>query len=265
MSDEVEPITVLTPVYLNRPERLEYLLWTLGSFYRCCRYPGELRHVLIDDRSPEMTAELSRLCMAFGIRALDPIRCDTRRGYFDAYRSLLAAVDTRFFLFLEPDHYFFARGDFLTPVLRLFAAQPDLLGVYLRAPMTYQQFRRATGPDGDVLVTYDGSRLCRVPIDAQNTGWVGRGQQHEGFSLMPTVWRTTHMREYFLRDGFWLDVATPHDLEQVVDRDWAGTRLTGYLNAQAFCYHIGALGGMGGGHTRPGDERYERVWSAKQL
>jgi nitrous oxide reductase accessory protein NosL len=73
------------------------------------------------------------------------------------------------------------------------------------------------------------------------------------------------MREYFLRDGFWIDAANPYELEMAVDPEWNRTRLTGYLNAQAFCYHIGATGGMGGGHTHPGDLRYERIWSEKSL
>src|SRR5437879_274862 len=103
MTGDAEPITVLTPVYLDRPERWEYLVLTLGSFYRCCRYPGVFRHALVDDRSPLFAKELAGLCAAFGIRQLEPVRPATRRGFFEPYRRLLASADTRFFLYLEPD------------------------------------------------------------------------------------------------------------------------------------------------------------------
>ena len=260
-----ESITVVTPVYLDRPERWDYLVATMRSFYRCCRYPGPLVHRLVDDRSPQFTSELRGLCAAFGIEIVGRVESDGRRGFFDAYRRLLASVATQYFLYLEPDHYFYLPADFLSPMLRLFTLEPELVGVYLRAPMTTQRFRLEALDGGEVLMTFDRARLRRVVIDPENTGWVGRGYQHEGFSLMPTLWRTEPLHAYFLKDSRWIDAANPYELELAVDSDWNRTRLTGYLNAQAFCYHIGAVGGMGGGHTGPGDLQYEQVWSSKIL
>jgi hypothetical protein len=265
MSIVAEPVTVLTPVYLDRPERLDYLNTTFGSFYRCCRYPGILLHHLVDDRSPLYSTELNRVCLTFGVNQLPPIEASSRRGYFEAYSRLLASVATPFFLFLEPDHYFYMQRDFLSPMLRLFDMAPDLVGLYLRAPLTYERFQVESHRGERVLTTYDGALLRRVPIDSENTGWLGRGLKHEGFTLMPTLWRTKPMRDYFFRTGFWIDANTPLDLELAVDRDWKGTRITGYLNAQAFCYHIGAIGGLSGGYLSPGDTRYEHVWSKALL
>jgi len=266
MTDSLsQPMTVLTSVYIDRPERWDYLVLTLGSFYRCCRYPGVLHHVLVDDRSTSMTGELATLCSAFGIRKLGQVKADQRQGFAEVYRWLLSAVDTEFFIYLEPDHYFYLPMDFLSPIIRLFALEPELVGVYLRAPMTTSRFQKYSDCVGEALMTYDGTLLRRRVIDPHNTGWIGRGHQHEGFSLMPTVWRTAPMREYFQGQGHDIQAETPYDLEMAVDQDWHRRRLTGYLNAQAFCYHIGAKGGLGGGHTHAGDLDYEAVWSPKIL
>lgn len=265
-NDTCLPITVLTPVYLDRPERWEYLVTTLRSFYRCCQYPGPLLHFLADDRSPMFTQELVGLCAAFDVKIIGRIDAKKRRGFFDVYRWLISSVQTEYFLYLEPDHYFYLPCDFLSPMIKLFQMEPELVGVYLRAPMTYDRFQLMGEGKDQRLVTYDGARLYRRTIDAENTGWLGRGYQHEGFSLMPTLWRTKPMQEYFLKQGVWLDVANPYELEFAVDHDWnRDRRLMAYLNAQAFCYHIGRKGGMGGGHTHPDDQRYEEVWSKKIL
>ncbi|MFO0811982.1 MAG: hypothetical protein U0796_02120 [Gemmatales bacterium] len=258
----MEPITILTPVYLDRPERLAYLQTTLRSFYQCCQYPGPFSHYLVDDRSPFFAKELRELCEQYDIRHLGRTDPKTRRGFFEVFRWLLSTVKTEFFLYLEPDHYFYLPGDFLSPILKLFAQVPDLVGVYLRAPMTLERFKLV----GEQLITMDNNQLDRHTIDEANTGWLGRGYQHEGFSLMPTLWRTQPLQEYFLREGFWLDVPTPYELEFQVDHDWfRHPRLMGYLNAQAFSYHIGQTGGMGGGHTFPRNTQYEEVWSSKIL
>lgn len=261
-----QPITILTPVYLDRPERWEYLVTTFRSFYRCCHYPGQLIHHVVDDRSPLFTKELVGFCAAFDAEILGSVVADQRRGFFEAYRWLLSSVHTEFFLYLEPDHYFYLPCDFISPILKLFRMEPELVGVYLRAPMTYDRFRLEGDGKDQRLVTYDGARLTRRTIDAENTGWLGRGYQHEGFSLMPTLWRTKPLRDYFLKEGFWLDVQNPYELEFAVDHDWnRNRRLMAYLNAQAFCYHIGRKGGMGGGHTHPEDKHYEEVWRNKIL
>lgn len=259
-------ITVLTPVYLDRPERWHYLTSTMESFYACCQYPGEIKHHLADDRSPLMVDQLDQLCQTYRIHHLGRIDPTTRRGFFEVYQRLLASVQTEFFLYLEPDHYFYLAGDFLSPMVRLFQLVPELVGVYLRAPMTYERFAMQGVGEEQRLLTFDRNLLYRHVIDEANTGWLGRGHQHEGFSLMPTMWRTQPMHDYFLRKGFWLDVANPYELEYYVDHDWfRNPRLMAYLNAQAFCYHIGQKGGMGGGHTHPRDKRYETIWSSKIL
>jgi len=260
------PLTVLTPVYLDRTERWDYLQTTLRSFYGCCLYPGQLIHHLVDDRSPLFVDELKLCCGQYGIRLLGHIDPTKRQGFFEVYRWLLSSVETEFFLYLEPDHYFYLPGDFLSPMLKLFQMEPDLVGIYLRAPMTYQRFQMQGEGISQRLITFDRNELSRRIIDSENTGWLGCGHQHEGFSLMPTLWRTRYMKEYFLKEGFWLDVANPYELEYFVDHDWfRQPRLMAYLNAQALCYHIGQKGGMGGGHTHPEDKRYEEVWKGKIL
>lgn len=259
-------ITVLTPVYLDRPERWDYLNTTLRSFYACCQFPGHLLHLLADDRSPLFVEQLGSFCNEYEIQLLGRIDPAKRRGFFEVYRWLLSSVETEYFLYLEPDHYFYLPGDFLSPMLQLLRMVPDLVGVYLRAPMTYNRFQLERKDGDEKLITFDGNVLTRLKIDSENTGWLGRGHQHEGFSLMPTLWRTKPMKDYFLRAGFWLDVANPYELEYYVDHDWfRNPRLMAYLNAQAFCYHIGQTGGMGGGHTAPNDKRYEEVWGSKIL
>lgn len=257
-------ISVVTPVYLDRPERVRYLTITLASFYRCCRYPGIIVHTLVDDRSPAHAEELRELCNAFGIRQIPRIEDATRRGFQDVYQRLLATVGTEFFVYLEPDHYFYLPCDFISVALKLFEKCGDLVGVYLRAPMTYSKFRREHSPEGDFLSTFDGTKLERVVIDAENTGWLGCGRQHEGFTLMPAIWRSAPVREYFRTRSPEAAETTPYDFEIWVDSDWNGSRRTGYLNAQAFSYHIGG-GGMGGGYSRPRNLRYEVVWARKIL
>lgn len=262
----MQPITILTPVYLDRNERWEYLQTTLQSFYRCCKYPGPLIHHLADDRSPLFIDQLPQCCDIYHIKLLGRIDPERRRGFFDVYRWLLSSVETEFFLYLEPDHYFYMAGDFLSPMLRLFELEPELVGTYLRAPMTYKRFQQTDIEGQRYLTTFDGNRLEPRAIDMENTGWIGKGHQHEGFSLMPTLWRTRPMKQYFLEERKWLDVANPYELEYFVDHDWyRQPRLMAYLNAQAFCYHIGQTGGMGGGHTSPGNVRYEQIWSSKIL
>jgi hypothetical protein len=262
----MQPITILTPVYLDRPERLDYLQTTLQSFYQNCQYPGPFLHYLVDDRSPLLVKELMAICQHYQIRQLGRTDPETRRGFFEVYRWLLATVETDYFLYLEPDHYFYLPGDFLSPMLKLFEQVPELVGVYLRAPMSYERFRLISTGSKQQLVTLDDNLLDRHVIDDQHTGWLGRGHQHEGFTLMPTLWRTQPIKEYFLNEGFWLQVDNPYELEFQVDHDWfRSPRLMGYLNAQAFCYHIGQTGGMGGGHTHPRNERYEAIWQSKIL
>jgi hypothetical protein len=59
---------------------------------------------------------------------------------------------------------------------------------------------------------------------------------------------------------------TPWDLELRLAHAWEHRQLVGYLNAQAFCYHIGGAGKLGpGGFLERHDRRYEEVWSKKIL
>src|SRR5262245_42428907 len=109
----MKPITILTPVYLDRPERLEYLHTTLTSFYQCCQYSGPYLHLLVDDRSPMCAGELTALCKQFNIQFLGKTDPTKRQGFFEVYRWLVSSVETEFFLYLEPDHYFYLPCDFL--------------------------------------------------------------------------------------------------------------------------------------------------------
>jgi hypothetical protein len=71
------------------------------------------------------------------------------------------------------------------------------------------------------------------------------------------------MREYFKERYF---EGTPIDVEVAIASEWETRSLVGYLNCQAFCYHIGAAGKEGpGGYLEVGDKAYEAAWRNKQL
>lgn len=256
-SDE---ITILTPLYLNCVERWNYFMQTMESFYRCNLFPLPVRHHVVDDRSPEYREEIEAYCRWRGLTLVARIDGERRRGYFDTFATLVNSVETPYFLYLEPDHYFYLPCDFLSPVLRLFRRVPQLYQVYLRAPLYYEGFKRA---DENTLVTSDGSVMQRVPLDPENTGWVGVGHTHESFSFMPSVFSTALLRTYLA--GRYLE-GTPAEVEWRLAKEWEGRCPVGYLNGQAFCYHIGAAGKSGfGGYLVPPDRRYEAVWSVKHL
>jgi len=253
-------VTVLTPVYLNVPERIEYLETTLESFYRCSFFPGKLIHNLVDDRSPLGADDLVRICRQYKIECIARMEEAKRRSFFDVFTTLLDSVETEFMLYLEPDHYFFQPYDFITPAVALLKQLPELHQVYLRVPLVYRSFERV---DPLRLRTPNGTVLERVVIDPHNTGWVGKGIGYESFSLMPSLFRTEHLRSA-VRDQF--VSGGPAELEMHFAKLWERQKLVGYLNGQAFCYHIGAAGKQGpGGYLQVGDLSYEASWSKREL
>ena len=253
-------ITVLTPVYINTPERFNYFQTAIESFKACCLFSGRIYHHVIDDGSPLCSAEIVEYCSKSNLTFLGRIERDSRRGFFEILQKLYASVKTRYCVYLEPDHYFYLPYDFITPITRLYEIVPDLHQVYLRAPLEYRQFFLKD----EFLITHDKTILFRIRIDEQNTGWVGRGRNHESFSFMPGVFKTETIAEYFLNS--FIPGDRPSDIEPTLARHWAFRHITGYLNAQAFCYHIGAAGSEGqGGYLKLPDSRYESVWSNKIL
>lgn len=255
----VSELTVITPVYVNVPERWEFFRRTIESFQKCCLFKGTVHHYVLDDRSPLCEGEIRALCSTHGLRYLGRTEEGTRRGFYDVIKTLLDSVTTEFVMYLEGDHYFYLPYDFVTPAITLHGLLPDLHQLFLRAPITYDPFLLVD----DALITYDKSRLFRVKIDDENTGWVGTGENHESFSMMPSVFKTEVLRRYFSR-GF--IPGLPWQIELVLAQEWQHKKLVGYLNAQAFCYHIGGAGKVGtGGFLEVGDSRYEAVWSKKIL
>jgi hypothetical protein len=126
--------------------------------------------------------------------------------------------------------------------------------------LIYRPFVRL---DAVHLVTHDRTVLTRFRIDPHNTGWVGRGTVHETFSLMPSLFRTEQMREAL---GNQCVGGGPAEFERHFATLWEYKKLVGYLNGQAFCYHIGAAGKAGpGGYLGVGDQRYEDAWSHPEL
>ena len=252
-------ITVLTTVYVNAPERLNYFKSTIESFYRCIQFPGEIIHYVMDDRSPMHSAEVKTICDNRGLIYINSSSIN-RTCFHDVFNALCARAETEYCLYLEGDHYFYLPYDFVTPALALFHLAPGLHQLYLRAPIVYEPFRSV----GDDLVTLDGSVLHAIRIDNENVGWVGRGVMHESFSLMPSIFRTNTLKHTVCHHKTIL--GGPTELEQVISKDWDNKYLTGYLNAQAFCYHIGDIGKKGpGGFLEIGDRAYESVWSKKVL
>ena len=252
-------ITILTPVHINAAERWNYLEQTFESFYRCNQSPVNIIHNMVDDRSPMRSEDLPGFCRQHKINLLKQFRDGEHRGYFDVFKTLVDSVQTEQFIYLEPDHYFYLAADFIGPALKMHAMLPDLHQVYLRAPLVHQPFRR----DGNQLITHDGSRLHRIRIDKENTGWIGSGRTHESFSFMPSVFNTAIMKK-LLADSF--IPGGPSAVEDHFAALWAHKALVGYLNGQAFCYHIGAVAKSApGGYLSIGDTAYEKAWSSKQL
>lgn len=257
--ETMDAITVVTPVYFNVPERWDYFETTIDSFYRCCEYQGEIIHNLVDDRSPLFDQRLVSFCEERGFNLIKRIDPEQRKGFFEVVQTLVMSVQTEYFIYLEPDHFFYLPYDFVTPVIKLYRLVPNLHQVYLRAPLTYDPFRLV----GEFLVTYDQSKLVRVRIDQENTGWIGRGRNHESFSFMPSVFHTATLRQY-IENRF--IPGNPADVEIFLAREWEFRHVVGYLNAQAFCYHIGKAGKRGpGGCLEVGDKKFEQVWSRKIL
>lgn len=255
----MEALTVLTPVYINVPERWHYFTRTIESFYSCCQFKGDIIHYVFDDRSPLHGEDIKKYCGEHNLKFLGRSDENERRGFFDVFQKLVSEAKTEHCLYLEPDHYFYLPYDFITPVIKLYRIIPDLYQVYLRAPLEYVKFRLAE----DRLVTTDRSVLLRVRIDEENTGWIGQGRIHESFSFMPSVFRSSVLQRClagrFIPGG-------PAEVELTLAHEWQNRRLVGYLNAQAFCYHIGAAGKHGpGGYLQEGDRLYESVWSQKIL
>jgi hypothetical protein len=254
----MQEITILTSVYFNDPQRWTYFEQTISSFYATCKFNGRIYHYIIDNQSPLYKKELADFCKAKGFIYLGSTDPNTYRGYYDCYKALVDKVETDHFIFLEGDHYFFNPYDFITPSLQLFQKMPELLQLHLRGPLVYEQPTPLAGG----LITHDGSKLHGVPIDEHNTGWVGRGHTHDSFSTGPGILSTQKVRA-LLDAGF--IPGTPWDFEEHLERKCRGS-LIGYLNAQAFCYHIGAAGKLGtGNYLAIGDQAYEEVWSRKIL
>ncbi|MBF0125784.1 MAG: glycosyltransferase, partial [Magnetococcales bacterium] len=254
-----EPVTVLTPVYLNCPERMRYFEQSMETFYRCNRYSGPVIHHLVDDRSPMGQELIQRLCQRYGMRLLGTMNESTRRGFFDVFQTLVESVTTDTFLYLEPDHWFYLEADFIAPALRLFKLVPDLCQVYFRGCGS-TRFRAI---DPHTRVTHHGTLLHHVYIDQENSGWIGRGRFCETFSLMPSLFSTGMVRMtiagQFIPGG-------PASLEDTIAAAWQYRAMVAYLNNQAFCYHVGAAGKEGlGGYTVPNDRGLEAVWSSRDL
>jgi len=258
-------ITVLTTVYVNAPERLDYFKSTIDSFYRCMKFPGDIIHYVMDDRSPMHSAEVKAICDNKGLTYIHSSSIK-RTCFHDVFKELCDRVETEYCLYLEGDHYFYLPYDFVTPALTLFHLEPGLQQLYLRAPIVYEPFRRV---GDDLLVSHDGSVLRAVRIDNENVGWVGRGVgnpsgNHESFSLMPSIFPISTLRQKVCQHKTIL--GGPGELEGAISEDWDNQYLTGYLNAQAFCYHIGNVGKNGpGSFLEIGDSAYESVWSQKIL
>ncbi len=253
-------VSVLTPVYLNVPERIRYLEQTLDSFYKNNFFPGRVVHYIVDDRSPIGGEELDKLVSKYGLIHLGRIDPASRKSFHDVYLKLIQAVETEFFVYLEPDHYFYFPYDFITPALTLYRLERELHQVYFRAPLNYARFRRLSDSE---LCSTDGTILRRVPIDNENTGWVGIGTNHETFSLMPSLLKTNIMlplvESTFVEGG-------PRELEMRYATMWDRQKLVGYINGQAFCYHIGAAGKEGpGNYLMAPDLKYEQIWRQKDL
>ena len=204
-------------------------------------------------------SELAEYCRQRGINYIGRVAERTRRGFYDAYKMLVDSVRTETFLYLEPDHHFFLPYDFVSPVNGLFDRLPDLNQVYLRCPLVYEQPVFVRG----CLIRFDGTWLSKVPIDRDNCGWVGRRHTHESFSLAPSICRTRRVREELERAFVPGGVGR---FEGRLERRWRGRSLSGYLNSQGFCYHIGKDGKVGPGrYLAIGDVRYEAIWGRKIL
>lgn len=255
----MDSITVITPVYVNVPARLGYFISTIESFQRCARFSGEIIHYVMDDRSPLHSEDVHAFCDQMGLHYLHSGSIK-RSCFHDVFAAMVEQVETEFCIYLEGDHYFYLPYDFITPAIRLYRLVPGLHQIYFRAPLTLEHFTRR----GTDLITYDRTVLHAVRIDENNVGWIGRGKGHESFSLMPSLFRTETLRQKVVHRP--RISGGPFELEITLAREWEYQYLTGYLNAQAFCYHIGNAGKSGpGGFLDIGDAEYEAVWSQKIL
>ena len=253
------PVTVLTPVYFNVPERWTYFVATVSSFYKCSQYSGPLIHKLIDDRSPLCQSELREFCGKYGFELLGRMEEENRRGFSDVFRRLIDSVETEYFIYLEPDHYFYLPYDFISPAIQAFSYIKGLHQLFFRAPLEYTRFTQ----EEEGLQTHDNTFLERMVLDEENTAWYGVGKNHETFSLMPSLFRKDIMESYLVDDFV---SSTPRDLELEVASRWDSNKTVAYLNGQAFCYHIGGAGKQGpGGFLQIGDKVYEETWSKKIL
>lgn len=250
-------ITVLTSVHINCPERWDYLVTTVESFKKCNLSKVRIIHKLIDDKSPQYFNEIPNFCKQYNIEMLGRVAPENHPGFLETFKRLVSSATTEYILYLEPDHYFYLPYNFITPIIHLYELLPELHQVYLRAPLVYRQFVLL----GNMLQTTRKTMLHKVVIDNENSGWVGKGRGHESFSLMPSIFR----RQTLLNCINGLNIkGGPSKLERHMSQSWKWQKLVGYLNGQAFCYHIGASGKSGrGNYLKIGDKNYENVWSQK--
>jgi hypothetical protein len=255
-----DKITIVTSVYINIPIRFDYFKGTIDSFYECNLFPDKIKHLIWDDRSPIYTENIKEFCDDVSFLTYAG-RSDSGRGsFYRVFKDLISLVDTPYVMYLEPDHHFYNKYDFITPIINGLKEIKDLTQVYLRTPL----LRTRPLPQGDILKTDDLTLLSRHIIDDENTMWIGRGRNHESFSLMPSIFNTRILQEELTQVN--IPVGGPYELEVQMESRWRDKQLVGYLNYQSFCYHVGKEGKTGsGGFLSVGDLEYENIWGSKIL
>tara|TARA_Y100000310_G_scaffold11934_1_gene12413 strand:+ start:2669 stop:3478 length:810 start_codon:yes stop_codon:yes gene_type:complete len=263
-------ITIVTSIFIDSDIRFTYFEETIRSFYKNCIYSNKFVHNLIDDRSSiEFKGRIFKLCSEFGINIIEEMP-QTRQYFSDTMRILVDSVETDYYLYLEPDYHFYLPYNFIEPILKLYELRPELHQVYLRHGIHNNRGKSEFIPlvktDDNILITPDGTHLTGIPIDNQNTGWVGKGTSHETFSTNPSIFNTHVMLEYLKLD---FNSRTPGDLETYLWKLWEYKKEVGYLNGQSFCYHIGKYGGLNNNKLyaalEPGDIKYEHIYSKKYI